>query len=135
MMGASRRACCRPAFVDELQGLAGSDVSACADESCRANLLMPPVAIILAKSQAYEKNVLSLINRYPHLSRVVREREALEVRYEVLRARQSRDGKQRQSKGKDDACAQEPDGIFVRMTVAYDGIRPLHGSLRRGEGR
>jgi secretin/TonB-like protein len=98
---------CRPAFVDELQGA--------------ANLVAPPVATVLAKSKDYEKNVLDLIQRYPQLRRVVREREALEAQYEALRARDSRGGKLHQSKRADDACTHEPAGTFMRMTFAMAG--------------
>ncbi len=70
---------------------------------------------------------------YPHLSRVVREREALEARYEALRVRDSRDGKQRQSKGKADACTQEREGTFVRMTVAMTGYVFCTGLYVAGE--
>jgi len=83
---------CKPAFVDELEGA--------------------PIETLLAKSKDYEKNVLSLINRYPQLARIARAREALDARY----------GKPHRSKQGDETCADEPPGTFMRMTFAMTGF-------------
>lgn len=45
-----------------------------------------PVAQDPFRWKEYEKHVLDLINEYPQLRRLVREREALEKRYEKIRA-------------------------------------------------
>jgi len=97
---------CKPVFVHELQ---------------EANLLVPPLDAILAKSDAYEKNVLRLINRYPQLKRIVREQEALRARYETLLLRDSRSARASRSKPRDAACANAPAGAFMPMTVVMKG--------------
>jgi hypothetical protein len=125
---------CKPAFVDELQGAGGSEANACSDESCQANLLVTPIPTILAKSRDYEKNVLKLINTYPQLSRIVREREALEGEYEALLARDARGAKQHQSKRTVDACTHEPGGTFMRMTFAMPGYALCTGLRVAGNG-
>jgi hypothetical protein len=69
---------CRPVFVNRAT-----------EEEAQGFLLgysVPPAKmVILAKSPDYEKNVLAVINQHPELRRIVREREALEKRYELVR--------------------------------------------------
>jgi hypothetical protein len=73
-----RKRVCRPVFVsrateEEAQALLRGDSA-------------PPANLtILAKEPDYEKNVLAVINKNPQLRKLVREREALEKRYDAVR--------------------------------------------------
>jgi hypothetical protein len=69
---------CKPVFVNR-----ATEEEALAFLTGRP--VKPAMITILAKSPAYEKNVLDIVNKHPELRKLVRQRESLEKRYERVR--------------------------------------------------